>query len=102
MSRPIPLHSDVEGVLIDIEAWRTDAEKDGVITPDEAMRAVPLLLVLASLVRMWVATIAHVSTCIQSAKGMFSQRAIRGWNQAHKQCPDNVVPFHREFDPEVA
>lgn len=58
---------------------------------------------LVRLMREIAPTMAHIATCVGGEHGMFSPKAIRGWQEAQRRYPDNVVPFARnEFDPEVA
>ncbi len=91
--RPQPLHGQVSDVLVDFGSWERRAMSDGDIDFREAMEGVGILRELVTNVRPMVATAEHVATCMAGSQGMFSPRAVRGWNTAHGRTPTNMVVF---------
>lgn len=91
--RPQPLHGQVSDVLVDFGSWERRALSDGTIDHVEALEGVGILRELVTNVRPMVATAEHVATCMAGSQGMFSPRAIRGWNTAQGRMPANMIAF---------
>jgi len=104
VGRPTAAHRRGEDAVVDFEIWhRRSLANDGVIDGREALACLPIAEQLVRLMREIAPTMAHIATCVGGEHGMFSPKAIRGWQEAQRRYPDNVVPFARnEFDPEVA
>ena len=93
MGRPQPLHGQVSDTLVDFGSWERRAMRDGTIDHQEALEGVSILREMVSAVRPMVATAEHVATCMTGSMGMFSPRAVRGWNAAQSRKPDNMIAF---------
>lgn len=93
VGRPVPLHGQISDVLVDYGAWERRAMRDNHVDHTEALEGVGILRELVSLATPMVATAEHITTCIAGQHGMFSQRAVRGWNAAQGRYPDNMIAF---------
>lgn len=103
--RPMPLHRQLEDVLISYQAWKRRALRDGRIDEPEALDGISIFdAFAASTGPELVLTMDHVSTCIGGQRGMFSKKAKEGWGSAQKrQLPDNVIAFPEPvIGPEAA
>lgn len=94
--RPMPLHRQLEDVLIGFQMWkRKSLRNDGKITGDEALEVLPILDAFAAQAGPeLVLTMSHVSTCVQGQRGMFSKKAKEGWAASqNRELPENVILF---------
>lgn len=88
MAKPLPLHAELEELLVDYHAWKARAEEDGVITGDEALQIIAAIEAAVPMLSMLLVTVAFIATTMQGARGMFSERAMRRWREAQSRYAD--------------
>ena len=78
-----PLDQQLAGDVMDYELWRSKAEADGVITPEESADGVAILHRMAAKASTMVITIGHAKNLFNGSAGIFGPRVIRSWNEVH-------------------
>jgi len=101
--RPVPLHGEAAGVLIDFSRWDRRALSDGRIDQREACEGIGIMRRLASTTRVMAVTLEHFGTCCGSPNGIFGTKAVRGFNEAQRRRnAGNVIAFPEQDGDEVA
>jgi hypothetical protein len=91
----------IEGHLVDLGNWRSRALADNRISDDELAYGLPILDNLIDKVSELAVTVTHVQSCFSGSDGMFSVRAERGWNEAHRRR-GNLVMFPTMQDEQTS